>query len=176
MLKVYEDALVVDENDVPVGRAQMPDAYQDGKILRVVEVTVVNSRQKILLQKRGEHILAPGLWGFSAGGHVDHSDSYETAARRELEEEMSIISDEFIEYLYEYEEVNNDFSATPAKRFRKEFICFSDATPIIDNDEVVDYKWISIEELESEIAKDSSAFMPSVVKHLPNLKQKLADI
>ena len=172
----YEDIVVVDKNDNPIGRAQMPDAYKNGKIVRVVEVIVLNKKHELLIQKRGEHILAPGRWGYSAGGHVDHSDTYMQAAKRELQEEMGIEAREYTEYLYEYEEVSSSYGDQPARRFRKHYLAFSEQTPQIDNDEVVDYRYLNIKDLRKYVFESPQDYMPNIGKSLKKLEQKLADI
>jgi len=60
-----------------------------------VHVFAFNKRGDLLLQKRSPlKDLCPGLWDSSVSGHLDSGEDYATAAVRELEEEMGIISAE----------------------------------------------------------------------------------
>ena len=61
---------------------------------RAVHVFVFNKRGDLLLQKRSLlKDMCPGLWDSSVSGHLDSGESYETAAIRELEEEMGITTE-----------------------------------------------------------------------------------
>ena len=53
-------------------------------------VILVDREGRILLQERDEHpVIDPEKWGL-AGGHLDPSEDFETAAHRELEEETGV--------------------------------------------------------------------------------------
>ena len=58
---------------------------------RAVHVLVRNSAGELFLQKRSKNkFTQPGKWDASVGGHVDPGESYETAALREMEEELGL--------------------------------------------------------------------------------------
>ena len=69
----------------------MLEAFERQLIRRTVYVILVDEGGRFLLQKRS---LAtpnyPGYWDASAGGHVDEGEDPETAAYRELEEELGV--------------------------------------------------------------------------------------
>lgn len=143
----YPDSLIVDENDNPIGRMQMPEAIRQGKILRIARVLVI-ANDEFLMQKRGPGVIAPGLWNETASGHVDFSDSYESAAQRELEEEAGVTNVKLqeIDKTYVEEEVRYGLR----KAFEMIFIAKTDKiTPIIaDPDEVAELKWLSLTDIE----------------------------
>jgi 8-oxo-dGTP pyrophosphatase MutT (NUDIX family) len=59
----------------------------------VVSAVLVDARGWLLLQERDDHALvSPGQWGL-VGGHLEQGESWETALRRELEEETGLHSD-----------------------------------------------------------------------------------
>lgn len=59
---------------------------------RAVHVLVVNPAGDVFLQKRSlRKKVQPGRWDSSAGGHLLPGESYEEAARRELEEELGVV-------------------------------------------------------------------------------------
>ena len=88
-----EDELfdVVDEQDRVLRQATRAEVHEHGLIHRAVHILVFNKNRDCLLQKRSmlkdRH---PGVWDSSAAGHLDAGEDYETAARRELAEELGI--------------------------------------------------------------------------------------
>ncbi len=83
---------VVDADDKVIGQATRERVHAEGLIHRAVHILVFNRKtHDCLLQKRSawkdKH---PGAWDSSAAGHLDAGEDYETAARRELAEELGI--------------------------------------------------------------------------------------
>ncbi|MFN5579281.1 MAG: 16S rRNA (adenine(1518)-N(6)/adenine(1519)-N(6))-dimethyltransferase RsmA, partial [Akkermansiaceae bacterium] len=82
---------VVDDNDVPVGKATRAEVHAKNLIHRAVHVLVFNRNGDLWLQKRS---LAkdknPGVWDSSVSGHLDAEEDYLTAAIRELGEEIGV--------------------------------------------------------------------------------------
>lgn len=87
-----EDLLdVVDASDRVVGVATRRDVHARGLLHRAVHILVFNGAGEILLQKRSmQKDRHPGEWDSSASGHVDAGETYGSAARRELREELGI--------------------------------------------------------------------------------------
>lgn len=82
---------IVDEQDRPVGAATRREAWQKGLRHRIVFVVVQDTSGRMLLQKRSKNMkLWPGRWTVAASGHVDAGEDYDTAAKRELAEEIGI--------------------------------------------------------------------------------------
>jgi 16S rRNA (adenine1518-N6/adenine1519-N6)-dimethyltransferase len=83
---------VVDQDDHVIGQAPRGEVHEKDLLHRATHVFVFNKRGDLLLQKRsGLKDRHPGVWDSSVSGHLDAGESYETAALRELEEEMGII-------------------------------------------------------------------------------------
>lgn len=82
---------VVDEADVVTGRATRAEVHARGLLHRAVHVLLFNREGGVWLQKRS-HLKdrEPLKWDSSAAGHVDSGEDYETAARRELAEELGL--------------------------------------------------------------------------------------
>lgn len=85
---------VVDFDDQVIGTATRAEVHAQRLTHRAVHVFVFNKRGDLLLQKRSLlKDMCPGLWDSSVSGHLDSGESYDTAAVRELAEEMGIITD-----------------------------------------------------------------------------------
>ena len=82
---------VADEADNTIGQASRAEVHEKNLIHRAVHILVFNKKRDCLLQKRS-HLKDrhPGVWDSSAAGHLDAGEDYETAARRELQEELGI--------------------------------------------------------------------------------------
>lgn len=82
---------VVNERDEVIGRAPREQLHARGLRHRAVHVLVFNARGQLFLQKRSQRKdREPGLWDSSASGHVDAGEDYDTAAVRELQEELGV--------------------------------------------------------------------------------------
>ncbi|MEP7071115.1 MAG: 16S rRNA (adenine(1518)-N(6)/adenine(1519)-N(6))-dimethyltransferase RsmA [Verrucomicrobiota bacterium] len=82
---------LVDENDVEVAAAPRREVHENNLRHRAVHLLIFNKKGELLLQKRSagkdRH---PLVWDSSAAGHVNAGEEYESAATRELEEELGI--------------------------------------------------------------------------------------
>jgi isopentenyl-diphosphate delta-isomerase type 1 len=89
MAEEYFD--VVNERDEPIGRALRQDVHARALWHRAVHILVFDSAGRIFLQKRSmKKDMSPGLWDSSCAGHVDAGEDYDSAAVRELGEELGI--------------------------------------------------------------------------------------
>ncbi len=85
---------VVNEKDEVVGKLPRRQVYEKLLTHRIVHVLVFNKEGKMALQLRSKKVsFCPLHWAPSAGGHVRSGETYEEAARRELEEELGIEAD-----------------------------------------------------------------------------------
>lgn len=82
---------VVDAGDRVIGRARRREVHGRGLWHRAIHVLVFSSRGDWFLQRRSwKKDLSPGLWDAACSGHVDSGEDYDTAARRELGEELGV--------------------------------------------------------------------------------------
>lgn len=162
-MTVYPDSTIVDEDDNVIGHMQMPEAYRQGKILRVSRVVITNSKKQVLLQLRGPKVMGAGKWQEAASGHVDHGDSYETTAHKELEEEMGITGLDLQEISYYLEE--EDSIIGTVKRFQKLFQGMYDGE-VTTNDEVADFKWVDLDILKSHVQESPHDYTPAMERIL----------
>lgn len=86
---------VVNEQDVPVSRALRSEVHARGWLHRAVHVLVFDQHGRVFLQKRSMlKDTSPGLWDSSCSGHLDAGEDYDTAAVRELNEELGLVVNE----------------------------------------------------------------------------------
>ena len=87
-----EQFIVVNEKDEIIGYKSRFECHHDKSLIhRAVDVILFNKEGKIAMQKRSkDKDLYAGYYCVTAGGHVSKGDSWETAAYRELKEEMGV--------------------------------------------------------------------------------------
>lgn len=91
MSKTEEWFDVVNERDEVVRRATRREVHATGLWHRAVHVLVFDASGRVLLQKRSMlKDTSAGLWDSSCSGHLDAGEDYDTAAARELGEEIGV--------------------------------------------------------------------------------------
>lgn len=91
---------IVDENDKIIGKDTRNNIYAKGldHNVRVINVFIFNSEDKLLLPKRTmNRRIFPGCFDFSCGEHVVSGEDYYEATKRGLNEELGIKDAELIE-------------------------------------------------------------------------------
>jgi isopentenyl-diphosphate Delta-isomerase len=85
-------------DDQVIGQATREDVYTNNHMHRIVHIFVRDRAGRFLLQIRSATVkYCPLHWSTSAGGHVQTGETYEEAARRELEEEIGLTQGELRE-------------------------------------------------------------------------------
>ena len=147
----------VDELDRVVGKAPRSVVHARKLLHRAVHIFVFNSRGELLLQKRSalkdEY---PLCYTSSASGHLSAGESYETAAPRELEEELGLAGE--LEWLAK-------FPAGPqtSQEHTVLYRTTSDQAPRIDPDEIDAVTFHSLAEIATMIARQPQTFSPCFV-------------
>jgi isopentenyl-diphosphate delta-isomerase len=127
---------VVDAGDVVVGQATRAEIHRRGLRHRAVHIVVSNPRGEVFVQQRAlGKDCQPGLWDTSAAGHVDHGETYDAAAVRELAEELGLAG----------ETVEPWWSLTAGPLTGQEFVqvyrCCTRHEPRPDPDEIAASGW-----------------------------------
>ena len=140
---------VVDENDQIVGQMRRSELYaQQSPNGRVINAFLVNSQGQIWIPRRTAHkVLFPLHLDMSCGGHVRSGETYETAFKREVQEELNL-----------------DISQTPwsllghlspyldgVSMFMKVYEIQSDQTPEWNCNDFIEANWFRIDELQTQI-------------------------
>lgn len=82
---------IVDARDRVIGTGKRGDIHARGLMHRSVHVFLVDAHGRIYLQKRaGTKQEYPGKWDSSAAGHLAAGEGYDSAAARELAEELGV--------------------------------------------------------------------------------------
>lgn len=127
------------------------EAHEKGILHRAFSVFVVNSGGELMMQQRAYHKYhSGGLWTNTCCSHPRDGESNEEAAHRRLMEEMGFDCEvrKMFDFVYRAE---LDKGMTEHE-FDHLFIGYYDGIPQINPDEVNAWKWMTIEEVERDVA------------------------
>lgn len=148
---------VVNEHDEVLGRATRREVHARGWLHRAVHVLVFDATGRVFLQKRSMNKdLCPGLWDSSASGHLEAGEDYDTAAVRELAEEIGVRG-----------------GVRPVRWFRlaacretaQEFVWVyrlrHDAPLVLDPDEIERGEWLAPSDVTARVAEHPRDYCPA---------------
>lgn len=145
--------VLVNENDDEIGLMPKLEAHQKGALHRAFSVFIFNTKGEILLQQRafGKYH-SEGLWSNTCCSHPYPNESTLNGAKRRLYEEMGIHSPLNFLYSFQYQAaVDNGLIEHELDHI---FWAISDETPEINVEEVLDYKYISSQELSEDMVRN----------------------
>jgi len=145
--------ILVDENDSEIGIMEKLEAHQKGLLHRAFSIFILNSKNEILLQKRANtKYHSPGLWSNTCCSHPQPNQSLISSAQLRLKDEMGMIAEikPMFSFIYKVPFDNGLWE----HEYDHVFIGISDDKPIINSNEVEDYKYVSIEWLNTDIEKN----------------------
>lgn len=92
----------VDEFDRVIGLHPRREIHRLGLRHRSAHIFLFDPAGRLFLQKRSmRKDVHPGCWDTSAAGHVDPGETYDTAAARELREELGIDPVPRLDFLFQ---------------------------------------------------------------------------
>lgn len=152
-----EHVILVDEFDNAIGTMEKLEAHQKGILHRAFSVLLFNSKGELLLQKRaiGKYH-SGGLWTNTCCSHPLPGESMNEATRRKLIQEMGI--DLNPEFFYKFIYKTNLDDNLIEHEYDHVFIGTYDGKPIINDEEVEDWKFTDLPSLRSDIQENPKAY------------------
>ena len=144
---------VANDDDEIIGTHLRGVPLKQNQYPMIAAVLLFNSKGNLIMQKVAAHKKWGGLWTYSAAGHVDAGEDYQTAAKRELKEEMGIDS-----------EVEREIAAFSLVRENRKmaynhvYLAHSDDKITPDAREVAEIREISLEKLKIEVEQNPEHF------------------
>ena len=160
MMEGVIQVVLVDANDKEVGVEEKMKAHQNGgKLHRAISVFVFNAKGETMIQRRAlTKYHAAGQWANTACSHPYPGESTEAAAHRRLKEEMGFDCEIREEFPFVY---NADVGKGLTEReYDHIFFGRYDGSPIPNSDEVGDWKWIGLDDLQRDIADNPESYAP----------------
>lgn len=142
--------VLVNSHDEEVGLMDKLEAHQKGLLHRAVSIFLFNSEGKLLLQQRAKtKYHSEGLWTNTACSHPYPGETTLNAAIRRLKEEMGIEASLLKAFQFTYRaEFKNGLVE---HEYDHVYVGSSDIAPDPDPDEVMDYMYLSMEEIENKL-------------------------
>lgn len=146
----YDTVLLVDEQDNFLGVMEKMEAHQKAVLHRAFSVFILNDKGEIMMQQRALHKYhSPGLWTNTCCSHQQEGESNVQAAERRLMEEMGVFTPLKEAFSFIYKATFNN--GLTEHEYDYVLIGYFNDAPKINPTEVADWKWMSMEEIKSEL-------------------------
>ena len=145
-----EEVILVDTNDVPLGTMPKMEAHEKAILHRAFSVFILNKEGQLMLQQRAlSKYHSPGLWTNTCCSHQRLGETNIEAGTRRLQEEMGFKTPlkELFSFVYK---ATFDNGLTEHE-FDHVILGYYDSEPIINHEEVTNWKWMNLEEIITEI-------------------------
>jgi isopentenyl-diphosphate delta-isomerase len=145
-----EYVILVNTQDEEIGSMEKMDAHRQGLLHRAFSIFVFNNEGQLLIHRRAhEKYHSAGLWTNTCCSHPRHGETTIDAAYRRLQEEMGFTCplEKSFEFLYKTELEDGLFEHEFDHVFTGEF----SGIPNINPEEVSEWKYISITDLEMDV-------------------------
>ncbi len=138
---------IVDDDDKVIGKATWKGMHEKSLLHRSSNVFVFNSKGELFVHRRASSLqLYPGMYDVKMGGVVRAGESYEEAAKRELEEEAGIKNAE-LEYLFSIK-----FRSDRNNNNRKVYRCVYDGKIKLQPEELESGRFMTVDEAKKMMA------------------------
>ena len=147
-----EPLILVDDADCEVGHLGRAECHTGRGVLhRAFSLLIFNEAGELLLQQRaGSKRLWPLYWSNSCCSHPRRSESMETAIHRRLREELGVSCPLHFLFKFQYQAQFDDSGAE--HELCSVYIGRCTVPLEINREEIVDWRWVSPEALEAELA------------------------
>ncbi len=144
-----EQVILVDESDQPIGVMEKLEAHRLGVLHRAFSVLLFNTNGDMLLQKRASSKYhSGGLWTNACCSHPRPDESMEQAIRRKLFHEIGIVANTCFSHKFIYRTAIGNLIEHEMDHV---YVGRCDEEPIINKEEVEDWKYISTPDLLDDI-------------------------
>lgn len=149
--------ILVNEHDHETGYLNKLEAHEKGMLHRAFSVLIFNSAGELLLQKRAaDKYHSAGLWTNTCCSHPKPKELMIEAVQRRLKEEMGLECEPNFAYKFLYR-------ATLDKGLTEHeldyvFIGTCDDAPVINTQEVADWKFVSLPEIRKDLVNNPDTY------------------
>ena len=152
-----EFVILVDKEDNKIGLMPKMEAHEKAMLHRAFSVLVFNKDNELMLQQRAMHKYhSPGLWTNTCCSHQRDGENNIAAGTRRLQEEMgfSTALKETTSFIYKAP-FDNGLTEHELDHI---LVGHYEGEPVINEDEVASWKWMSLEEVNKDIVVNSEQY------------------
>lgn len=153
------DVVLVDKKNNQIGTEDKLEAHKNGgRLHRAFSIFIFNSEGELLLQKRApEKYHSEGLWTNTCCSHPNPGEDLKEAVERRLQEEMGFQCEvkKIFDFIYKAK-----FEELTEKEFDNVLIGRSDQEPEPNPEEVLEWKWMKMEEIKEDLKKNPKKYTP----------------
>ena len=171
-----EYVILVNEKDQEIGLMPKLEAHQKAVLHRAFSVFIFNSENELMLQKRASNKYhSPNLWTNTCCSHQRSGESNIQAGTRRLYEEMGFTTtlNEITSFIYKAP-FDNGLTEHELDHI---MVGYYNDDPVINSDEVEDWKWMKIEDVKNDISLNPDLYtawfkiiFKNFYNHLNNIK------
>ncbi|MDP3929803.1 MAG: isopentenyl-diphosphate Delta-isomerase [Bacteroidota bacterium] len=154
---MQEMVILVDEHDNEIGLMEKQEAHVKALLHRAFSVMVFNDKGEMLLQQRAlSKYHSGGLWTNTCCSHPRQGETTEQAAHRRLQEEMGFDCELKLHQTFIYKAPFDN--GLTEHELDHVFIGTYNQDPQINPEEVNDFHWISLTELDQQLRNQPEKF------------------
>ena len=145
-----EKVILVNEFDEQIGLMPKLEAHEKAILHRAFSVFVLNNKNEVMLQQRAhQKYHSPLLWTNTCCSHQREGETNIQAGNRRLYEEMGFNTElkELFHFIYKAPFDNG----LTEHELDHVMIGYYDGEPVINPEEVEDWKWMKIEDIQSDM-------------------------
>lgn len=152
-----EKVILVDTDDNPIGTMPKLEAHEKALLHRAFSVFILNQKGQLMLQQRALHKYhSPGLWTNTCCSHQREGEENIAAGMRRLKEEMGFTTSlqTLFSFIYKAPFDNG------LTEHELDHVLFGhyESSPIINTEEVADWKWMDLEDVAQQINESPQEF------------------
>nr|WP_315159351.1 isopentenyl-diphosphate Delta-isomerase [uncultured Flavobacterium sp.] len=152
-----EKVILVNELDEQIGLMPKLEAHEKAILHRAFSVFVLNNKNEVMLQQRAhQKYHSPLLWTNTCCSHQREGETNIQAGNRRLYEEMGFSTElkELFHFIYKAPFDNG----LTEHELDHVMIGYYDGEPVINTEEVEDWKWMKIEDIQSDMLSNPESY------------------
>lgn len=169
-----DHVILVDAEDREVGTMEKLEAHRKGLLHRAFSIFIFSPDHLCLIQRRASgKYHSGGLWSNACCSHPRPGEGMETATNRRLEEELGVHAElrELFEVSYDLDVGNGlreaEYNHTYVGNLE------SDVSIRPDPEELSEYAWKPVAEIEADLAAGGKGYAPWFVFLFPRVRDAL---
>lgn len=167
------EVILVDKNDVAIGSMEKMEAHEKALLHRAFSIFIFNSEGEMLLQQRSDiKYHSAGLWTNACCSHPSPGEDTATAATRRLKEELGFTTPLKAAFTFTYR--TNFENGLTENEFDHVFTGVYDGRIVADADEVKNFLYMPMDEIERSIESEPGKFTAWFVIAFPEIKKWMA--